>query len=144
MENASKALIIAASILIVLLLITMAVFLVRKVDFTELFTGKARSMEMEGFNKEFEAFATISGETRNGQEIKDLLSKVRTSNASNSDHPIHINGGDVAEFAVSSRQNYTVTLDYDNGFVSNITIVNAGSGGAAGGGEAGGGGEDEH
>lgn len=76
MENASKALIIAGAILISILIIGLGVFIFNKAQSS---VGKAdiSSTEAQAQNQQFEAYF---GENISAQQVKQLLSLIRTNN----------------------------------------------------------------
>ena len=100
-------------------------YYVKKVDFAELMYGvPSEIMEKEIINKQFEAYVTISGETRTEQDIKELISKVESNNEINSDHQITLTYAEGT--VISARYRYTVEVKYGNDrYVNEIIIKEA-------------------
>jgi len=111
MENASKALIIAGAILISILLISVGVLIMNS-------TGDTTAIRT--FNSNFTPYL---GEHQTASQIRALVSAVNASNAKDSDqeHQITLEPADINKTLKSSKK-YTVEADYDNGYISKITI----------------------
>ena len=141
MENASKALIIAGSILVSILLISIGVFIINSIGDTQANMEDAMGTQaIETFNSTYTAYIG----QQSGSNVKTLLNKVSTNNSKgNVAHPIDIKGtvgeaaGDGATGSAISEitaniittKTYKVIISaYDeNGYVSEITINEAGS-----------------
>ncbi len=120
MENASKALIIAASILIVLLLITFGVFIIQRVNPKSLIKA---NYEAETFNAQFDQYATLDGSTISGQEVKALMNAFRQSNVNyKGEHEVVWEGGAAPTPTTNGR--YTVELkdNDEDGFYDTIAV----------------------
>ena len=81
MENASKALIIAGSILVSIVIITLGVMIVSNVTDTINNSSNLSEQELLAYNSPFEAYLG----TRSGTQVKALCDKVRTHNNANVD-----------------------------------------------------------
>lgn len=138
MENASKALIIAAAILIAIVLITLGVYVIG-VGQDQIKNSGMSDIEITTFNQKFTKYEG----TRNGSEIKTLIQEVNTSNVSDvkagNDRNIQLVGaGNAASGAdgktkaytyatstIASSARYDVSVEYDSnsGYVNKITIT---------------------
>ena len=130
MENASKALIIAGSILVSIVIISLGVMIVSGVTTTIQDGANLSEQEIETYNQPFQAYEG----TKSGTQVKALLDKVRTHNLNNPDDesrhiiaqasdatgvtaaptklvtPAEIN---TLKATVRAGKTYTVTLGYD-------------------------------
>ncbi len=121
MENASKALIIAGAILISILLISVGVLIMNSTgDTTKSVEDSAGQIAIRTFNSNFTPYL---GEHQTASQIRALVSAVNASNAKDSDqeHQITLEPADINKTLKSSKK-YTVEADYDNGYISKITI----------------------
>ena len=130
MENASKALLIAASVLIVILLIAMGVRVFNSTSGTaDSLEGTMVTAEASQFNSKFTGYIG----TKSKSQVISLLNQVIANNATNSRHPISIknssNTVDVATFlntvANGTKTTYAVTIsstDFTNGYITTINI----------------------
>lgn len=130
MENASKALIIAGSILVSIVIISLGVMIVSNVSSTIESQGDLSEQEIATYNQPFLAYEG----TKSGTQVRDLLNKVRTHNLNNPDDEsrhIIVQNADVSEVSeaptklvtaaevntlkatVKAGKTYTVTLGYD-------------------------------
>ena len=109
MENASKALLIAGSILIVILLIAMGVKVFTSTQGTTDQTEKAmQSTEVATFNNQFLQFVG----TQSSSQARALISKVIASNATNKAHTVTINSKTPnINMSLSSQVTISVTQD---------------------------------
>ena len=127
MENASKALLIAGAILIVIVLIGIGVMIINSTGSMQDQVGSTSdTMAYETFNSQFTSY---EGSGRSAAQIKSLVSKVNASNAAN-----NVTAGQDKFVAVTftspltgvsslkNTQKYTVSLTYKNGYVSDVTI----------------------
>lgn len=126
MENATKALLIAGAVLIVILLIGvgMLIFNSSTRPVQTAVTGM-EAHEKEIFNAQFENYAG----TQTGTNVKQLLSKVISSNAVY-DNDVSVTNGTTAKADaaklrtyVKLSQKYTIELTYNDGVVSTVTIT---------------------
>ena len=139
MENASKALIIAGSVLLAIMLVALGVTIFNKArgaaDVSSL-----DSAEITMFNQKFEKYAS---DKQLGSNVKTLISFAISNASTNKDDPIklpkvvHTDGttadsnaddyvsklGEIRK-EISSTHTYKVNVDYDTstGLVSTITI----------------------
>ena len=136
MENASKALLFAAGILIAIILISVAVYIVGMANNT--ITGVASTMtemELSSFNSKFTSYA---GTAIAGSQIKQLVEAVNSSNTEHAGTDLQIEMvGDPTDLIKSETQNevqhfsfsggtarkYGVTIEKTDGAVSKITIT---------------------
>lgn len=119
MENATKALLIAAAILIAIVLISLGVYvlsqgtsMVKEADMSE--------VEITAFNNKFEAYF---GTKVSGSKVKQLKNTVDQHNRT-SEQQIAITGVD----NISTGEIYTVQGTYSNsGLLNTITVSSNGS-----------------
>lgn len=120
MENVTKALLIAASVLIVVLLIAfgMRIFKVGSEPVEEV-QGIITTTEIATFNSKF----TIYVGTRNASNTRALINAVIANNASNTEHKVKINGND-PDINMSLNATVTISVEDSNndGYIDNIKI----------------------
>ena len=134
MENASKALIIAGAILVSILLITAGVAIFQAINpMQDAAASQGDTMAIDTFNAQFTSF---EGENKPAAEIRSLISKVISSNAS-SEHKITVtapksttdatakdySGDDISSSFVSANGRYDVTFSYSGGYINKVTIT---------------------
>ena len=141
MENATKALLIAAAVLIAILIISLGLVVYNMASET-IGSVNFSGQEIQAFNDQF---AQYEGEHVRGSEVNAMLKTVLDSNMKSrsegldpaaDDHPkfVEVSGGDVnlAETATSIGTNkadtsklYTITVDRNSttGFVHTITVT---------------------
>ena len=133
MENASKALLIAGSILIVILLIAVGMMVFGGAQSN--IEGSISSMstqEVEAFNNQYLMY---NGDQK-GSSVKSMINKVIANNSNEDGRDITINSeeptGDLLNDYVNTKT-YKVSFDYDttSGAIKNINI-DSGSGGTGG------------
>ena len=117
MENASKALIIVAEVLIAMLILTIGVTLFRSFsDFGKETAEKMEQTKIDEWNSNFtKYFGDVSAIGENGQEIK---------------HPIYVTAHDIVTVANFARQ-YNISREYDpndkqnnsNGLLDYVQVV---------------------
>ncbi len=128
MENASKALLIAAAILIAIVLITFGVIVLGQGS--EIINNTSMSeTEVTTFNAKFTAFA---GKNVRGSKVNSLLNTVVQSNLAQDDpgKKVSVDGKvtistDATEVKdkVDTGENYSVSITYKkNGLIEKITI----------------------
>lgn len=142
MENASKALIIAGSILIALLLVSVGIMLFN--GSTGLFNSaksKMTDQEKSLFNSTFTAY---EGKNISGTSVKELLRTVVVNNDDKENNPhITINGNDsftqtsIGSTEIKNVAKYEVKVDMSGGVVNNITVNGGGITNTGGSGESG-------
>ena len=136
MENATKALIIAASVLIVIVLIAVGIKLLSSSQGVTSEVGEVSdAMSISTYNSQFTDYVG----TQTGAQVKTLLSKVAATHRNGSSRKVSVtvSGGaglvsgtyntanTIASVMSSLKLNstYTVGVTYDeNGFVNSITI----------------------
>lgn len=127
MENASKALLIAGSVLIVILLIGVGMLIYSRA--TGVIDTAATSMnaqEIQAFNSQFTPYEG----NQKGSSIRSLISKVIASNASYDDsRKVSINGSSDADTLsnyskeINTAKSYTVSFTgFNNGMITGIAI----------------------
>ena len=129
MENASKALLIAAGVLIVILLIAFGMSIFNSTgDTSGQVESQAQSTSMQTFNAQFAGYI---GANKSATVVRNLVVAVNNSNAKNPQHLVTVTGTDTADASgvysftgtVNSKV-YTVTVTYDaNGYINAITIA---------------------
>lgn len=138
MENATKALLIAAAVLIAIVLIAVGIKILSS---TQGVTGEVEkvsdAMGKSVFNSQFTDYMG----TQNGTQVKSVLSKAAATYRSNSPRKVYVtvNGGagltggtynsanEIATVmsALKVTSNYTIGVTYDSeGYVASITINN--------------------
>ena len=133
MENATKALLIAAAILIAILIISLGL-VVYRIAAETVGSANLSEAEMAAFNGKFEPSA---GPRVSGAMVNSLLSTVMSHNrqaATAGEPTVTVSGGNTGAAVdmtagtitkVNTGAYYSVTLTYDaNGLVSTITIAN--------------------
>ena len=81
MENASKALILAASVLISIMLVSLGIFVFRTVSDIATDTSKLTDLEIANFNKQFTSY---ENENVRGIQVNELIKSVINSNINSS------------------------------------------------------------
>lgn len=143
MENASKALLIAGAVLIVIVLISVGMLIVNQASsVTDQASDSMTGQAVDAFNNQFQNYAGI----QKGSSIKTLLSSISTSNATNKSTSNHIitvdivdtvttgaagtglvNATDitkkVSEIINSARYKVELTAKDTEGYISAITIT---------------------
>lgn len=127
MENASKALLIAGAILIVIVLIGIGVLIINSTGgIQDQAISSADSMARQTFNSQFTAY---EGQDNSAAQIRSLISTINASNGTNA-KPVSytIKDSSGADTTVKNGKLYTVELKYtDNnnktdGYVKSIEI----------------------
>lgn len=132
MENATKALLIAASVLIVLVLIGVGLKILSSTSgVTNQVGDVSTSMSASIFNSQFSSYFSSS---TSGAQVKALIQKIIANNQ-NSSHEISVTttGENSSQFTdvtslsdfitiVSTTSKYSVTPTYTDGYISNIKI----------------------
>lgn len=143
MENASKALLFAAGILIAIILISVAIYLVNMAnDATDGVGSAMTEMQLMQFNQKFESYEGV----RTGSQIKQLVSTVNANNVDNAGtdslvemvdstgSSTKIIEGDTNNgytFKGGSAKKYKVEITYDNNAVKTITLKSTNSSSSA-------------
>lgn len=117
MENASKALLIAAAVLIVILIIAFGMKIFNSTGDT---SGQAEdlasSQQMQTFNAQFTGYL---GTNRAGTTVRNLQAIVASSNARNTQHYVTLEEPD----KLFDNSVYTVTATYgEGGYITTITV----------------------
>lgn len=134
MENATKALIIAGSVLIVIVLISVGVSILSSTKGLENNTQEtADVMETNSFNSRFTGYV---GQNLSGSQIKSLCSTTIASNAKNTAHQVSLSNGTTSGTdstsistiagSISANARYNVSSTYDEtGYIVTLTISSA-------------------
>jgi competence protein ComGC len=119
MENASKALLIAGAVLIVIIIISIGILIVNAAtDTTDLAQTNAAITSVQTFNNQFLPY---EGKIK-GSSVKTLEQMVTVSNA-NSEHTISVSYTGLTAGNAKNSTKYTVSFEYDTeGYISAITI----------------------
>ena len=121
MENATKALLIAGSILIAILLIAIGMRVFSSTSgTTDSVESTMSSTEIATFNNKFTQYVG----TRNKAQVMALLNVAISNNATIPAHKVTINGKDPTTVMNNvSEGTHTVTIHtYDNGYVKDISV----------------------
>lgn len=130
MENATKALMIAGAVLIAIMIIGVGIMIFQSGQETvNSSIGKMDQIEIDTFNSELLAYEG----TQKGSNVKQLITKVITLNATNTgtydDKVIEINGKKEANDLATERtgitngKTYNVSMQYNSGgLITTITI----------------------
>ena len=130
MENASKALIIAAAILLAIAIITIGVVVIR-VSQSSVTNVNINEQEVMAFNSKFD---TYLGERSTANQIRSLMSTINASNASEANGQKRFvtfgnaNGSDTKpetyNVTFSSSKTYKIEAVYaDSGYIKAITYA---------------------
>lgn len=126
MENATKALLIAASVLIVIVLIAVGIKILGSTQgVTNEVDKVSESLAISVHNSQFTDYEG----TQKGAEVKALISKAIATWRNDSPRNVIVNSynnvNDISSYraTISNTSTYTVTIGYDsNGYVNSITI----------------------
>lgn len=127
MENASKALIIAGSVLIAILLISLGLLIFKSTSGTTDQTQElGKTLEVQQFNSQFLKYC---GTSVKGSQVRTLCEVIIAHNA-NSDNKVTINNSNSTASQISdirnkikTNQNYSVTPSYNkDGLIDSITV----------------------
>ena len=128
MENASKALVIAGAIILVIVLITLG-YNVIKNNSDIINNGNTDQAQVEAFNSEFESYA---GSGKKASDVRNLCSKVFAKNGTetknHTNHTIELIHGTAITTMPTNLDNgvnYTISLEYDQstGYINRIRIT---------------------
>ena len=124
MENASKALLFAAGILIAIILISVAVYIVSMSNqATDNVGAQMSEMQLKAFNQKFTVYEGI----RTGSQVKSLIDVVNSSNATESEK-VTMSGSGISDnsgtysFSGNSAKKYKVELTKTGSAVTAITV----------------------
>ena len=127
MENASKALIIAGSILVAILLIAMGVRIVVSTNgTTDNVDTTMDATAIATFNNKFIGYI---GTNKSRGQVMSLLNAIIASNSTDSAHPVQVNGTTDLRTKMNNLGNgpFTISISstggYTNGLISNISIT---------------------
>lgn len=118
MENATKALLIGASILIAILLISVGMRVFNSGANASKSTGTVMgATEKTTFNAQFTSFQG----TQKKNKISDLVQKVIASNATSKQHKVTINLLEPENYPLPTTDQF-ISFDYNDGYIININI----------------------
>ena len=127
MENASKALLIAGSVLIVILLIAFGMRIFNSTSgTTDNLKGAMATTEIAQFNSKFTAYA---GTGKSVAQVRSLANVVIAHNATNPDRVVYFDGldtaADIMDYVVTFVNRCDVSVDDTdgNGLIDNIYIT---------------------
>lgn len=126
MENASKALIIAGSVLIAILLISLGLLIFKSTSgATDQTQDLGKTLEVQQFNSQFLKYC---GTSVKGSQVRTLCEVIIAHNA-NSDNKVSINNKSDAtgisdiRNSIKTNQNYKVTQNINgSGLIDSITV----------------------
>ena len=129
MENATKALLIAAAILVAIIIISIGIAVVNKGQ-EAVSDADLSEAQMEAFNAKFKAY---EGSNVSTADVNALCSKVisHNQNAANTGEPTVTVTGEVITITettnsftkLNGNTRYTVTCTYANGLVTSIEVA---------------------
>ena len=121
MENASKALLIAGAILIVILLIAVGMMVYRGAQGSiQKAIGSMSSTEKDIHNSQFEPFA--------GSNVRSLLSKMITNNSDDNNVQVKLKGigtdpnAVMGQITTAASATYKVEATYSEGVITEINV----------------------
>lgn len=142
MENASKALLIAGAILIVILLIAVGMMVYQGAQGSiNKAIGSMSSTEKDIHNKQFESYM---GQKVSGSNLKTLYSKIISNNSNEDNVQVNISkfstdgtisgpnntmitsaelSSSMSNIKTSASVTYSVTAEYSDGVITKITIT---------------------
>ena len=124
MENSSKALIIAGSILVAILLISVGVIIMNSTGNTQqTVEDMANSTAIRSFNSQLTPY---EGTNQSAAQVRSLMSTVNAL-ASSTGKTINVYNGaagttSLDASSLASNQKYTVKFEYTNGYISTIRV----------------------
>lgn len=122
MENATKALIIAAAILIAIVLISLGVFVLGQGTTLVKENSDMSDMEISTFNSKFEAYL---GNNVAGSKAKQLINAIDQHNRLNTNNQI-TKAGITASNNINIGELYNIVAEYSkSGLMNKITISKA-------------------
>lgn len=128
MENASKALLIAGAILIVILLIAVGMMVYRGAQGSiQKAIGSMSSTEKDIHNSQFEPFV---GTKVSGSNVRSLLSKMITNNSDDNNVQVKLKGigtdpnAVMEQITTAASASYKVEATYEDGVITSIAITN--------------------
>ncbi len=119
MENATKALIIAGAVLISILLISVGIMVFNAAN--DPLNQAQNSSEAQAITMFNESFQQYLGTSITGQQAKNLISAINSSNAKNADHQVSLTG--VTKVSqISTKNHYKAEETVTNGYITAIDI----------------------
>ena len=126
MENASKALLIAGAILIVILLIAVGMMVYRGAQGSiQKAIGSMSSTEKDIHNSQFEPFV---GTKVSGSNVRSLLSKMITNNSDDNNVQVKLKGIGtdpntvMGQITTAASATYKVEATYSEGVITEINV----------------------
>lgn len=122
MENATKALLIAAAVLVVIILIAFGMRIVSTSSGTQdQADATMNSTKAQAFNQKFEAY---KGNRVNGSTVRNLITAITQNNISDPTHKITMSGTDNAA-SVKDTATYKIIFTYQTGSGDDAGYINA-------------------
>ena len=122
MENATKALLIAAAVLVVIILIAFGMRIVSTSSGTQdQADATMNSTKAQAFNQKFEAY---KGNRVNGSTVRNLITAITQNNISDPTHKITMSGTNNAA-SVKDTSTYKITFTYQDGSGDDAGYINA-------------------
>ena len=124
MENSSKALIIAGSILVAILLISVGVIIMNSTGNTQqTVEDMANSTAIRSFNSQLTPY---EGTKQSAAQVRSLMSTVNAL-ATSTNRTINVYKGKTGETlldasSLASNKTYTVKFEYDKGYITTIRV----------------------
>lgn len=125
MENATKALLIAAAVLVVIILIAFGMRILSSSSGTQdQADATLNSAKVQSFNQSLE---TYKGTRVNGSSARALITKINSMKVTDPTHAVEIAGDTTSQTAVDDTKTYTVTFEYETtgdntGYIKKATI----------------------
>lgn len=130
MENASKALLIAGAILIVILLIAVGMMVYNGAQGSiNKAIGQMSTTERDIHNKNFEPYI---GNNVSGTNVRALYTRVIANNSGSDGENLEVSINEdpdegnlstaMSNISTSARVTYTVTADYTDGVITNLKV----------------------
>ena len=128
MENATKALLIAAAVLVVIILIAFGMRILNTSSGTQdQADATMNSSKAQAFNRSFESY---KGTRVNGASVRSLLTAVQQSNLADATHHIDLAGDTTTQVSVNDSKTYKVEFEYETsatadnvGYINKVTIT---------------------
>lgn len=128
MENATKALLIAAAVLVVIILIAFGMRILNTSSGTQdQADATMNSSKAQAFNRSFESY---KGTRVNGASARSLITAVQQNNLSDATHKIDFADGSViTQDTVDDSKTYTVKFEYASasetnaGYIKKVSIT---------------------
>ena len=131
MENATKALLMGGAILIAILLISVGIVIFQSTEGVR--SESETSMNAMAVNAFNSKFVNYIGNDRSAAQVRILYSAIIANNAKNTAHQIKLTGITSLNDITGLSYNVTATYDDKTGYIVQISVANASSGGTSSG-----------